>query len=169
MGIIMLGGRAVMLGGQALSISTTITYKAIDFCDISTTCPNYDSIYECTCGCLRSVAAMSAGECYGVCIGYNIYKAASDTPYEEYVAIICNSTTIRCCSIIEQTTASANGIFTAFNVCHGDDVHVVTFAEIDVPDNGGAYSCATVSTLTPLSGNFCYGTNQYQRSITCAY
>ena len=168
MEILSLNGSIITLGGQALSISSTPpSWKCVEFSNLSSTCPNYDDIYEYTCACICTYPAMSAGESFCICTSFLLYKYATDSPYEQYVSIKCNGTCIRGAMISTIGTCNCNGNFLPFTISYGDCVHAVVKAEMAGGELGSAYSQLYIDTVTGISGCFCVGNTNSIDAETC--
>ena len=162
MGILTLNGSIITLNGSAVSISDAPlppTWKSVEFSNLASTCPNYDSSYECTCACICTYPTMSAGESFCLSTSFFMYKYVTDAPYIQYVCIKCNGTCIRGAMISTNGTCDCNGIFPSFTVNYGDCVHAIVKAEMAGGEAGGAYSQLYIGTVTGINGCFCAGEN----------
>lgn len=154
-----LNNKPVILNGMVISIGDTPTWKCLNFCDLSSTCPNYDNNYECTCACLYATPAMSSGDQYQFYSSYFIYKDMTDAPYEQYVCIKCNGVCVAGASISTHNNDKCNGMFAPITVNYGDCLHVITKAEMAGGEMGYAYSQFILGCVYSLSGCFCFGDN----------
>lgn len=165
MGVITLNNSVLTLNGSALSIDGIISYKAVSIEEITSTCPNYDNIYEEALGYLVTSSSMSVGESYCPTICWWLYKPLGTTSTTSAVCITCNSTCIRGCTVSGLAEATCSGEFTPFAVDYNDVVCIVTNAEIDNYDGGIAYACAQLASVDSTQ-YFCVGLPNEQVSET---
>ncbi|MGI6338899.1 MAG: hypothetical protein ACOXZV_05905 [Bacteroidales bacterium] len=167
MGILTLNNSILTLNGSALTLSSAPIIKCVNFVDVSTTCPNFDAYEECAKASISASPSMSTSENYCICLSFGMYKAASDSPYLQYVCVECNGYCLYYCEINTQPSAYCSGNFPAFQIYNGDNVCVTTYASIDNEFNGGAFAQAYINTITAGScGCFCVGDDNILQSST---
>ncbi len=148
--------------------SSTPTYKCIYFCDISSTCPNYDSLTECTCSRLASNGAMSTGECYCPTFCWCLSRSGVGERTGTMIARICCNGSIKCtCCVVSANGTACSGSW-SFLVDYNDTVCLLTCATRHVSDTTikGVRASICLSSLISTSGSFCVGTPSYQLSQT---
>jgi hypothetical protein len=144
------------------------TWKTVYFSNISSTCPNYDDICECTCACLTTSSAMASGDCYFPAFSWNFYKPTTAAPTPVCVHLLCNGVTKYCCGFISKTAYSCSGTWAAFSVDSNDCIHAITHAEILTDCVVGSTATVTLCAVNVCVGCYCVGSPATVYSETCS-
>ncbi len=157
-----------MLNGKALSLG--ISYKSIQFSDISSTCPNNDALTECTRACVYSVPAMSSGEYYCPTFCWCLSRGGTSMINGTMIAsVYCNGSVKCTCTVISCVTENCSGSWN-FQVNYNDNICIVTCAVRHASDDtlSPIRSSICLSSVSSTSGgNYCVGSPSYQLSQTC--
>jgi hypothetical protein len=83
------------------------------------------------CGGVDTITEMSAGDCYGLTLGWNVGSPISSIFKSHSVNVICNGTSMYSCAINTKSAITCSGTFDPFIVKHGDDIGVSVFSSAE--------------------------------------
>ena len=123
------------------------------------------TICMCCCGCLTYSVPRRTNECYYPAFLWSLSKSATSTGVASCVQILCNNTSIYCCTIFGTTAQNCSGSFALRCVDYNDCINIITLACRGVSNiNCTAYASVDLCAITKCSGDYSIGSPTCQES-----